>query len=254
MSNLEPEQVKQAESASSSPENAPESAEKKEESALYYTKWQQRMMKKGYVVTPKVKKPAKQNAMEWIATLVGALLLVLLLKAFVGSPVVVDGNSMYPTLHNGEIMIMSKLHYGTSYFFNQPIVLGGEPERIEAEVSGNILKNVKSVIVPNTGGTNFVKRVVGLPGDTVQISGGYLYVNGVKYTEKFLSARMYSDYGPYIVPEGHYFLMGDNRNNSNDSRSSHVGAVPRNMILGKVEAVLWHQIPSTLDDWGLAND
>ena len=74
MSNLEPEQVKQAESAPSSPENAPESPEKKEESALYYTKWQQRMMKKGYVVTPKVKKPAKQNAMEWIATLVGALL------------------------------------------------------------------------------------------------------------------------------------------------------------------------------------
>ena len=49
-------------------------------------------------------------------------------------------------------------------------------------------------------------------------------------------------------------MTGDNRNNSNDSRSSHVGAVPRNMILGKVEAVLWHQIPSTLDDWGLAND
>ena len=223
MSNLEPEQVKQAESAPSSPENAPESAEKKEESALYYTKWQQRMMKKGYVVTPKVKKPAKQNAMEWIATLVGALLLVLLLKAFVGSPVVVDGNSMYPTLHNGEIMIMSKLHYGTSYFFNQPIVLGGEPERFDVVVC------------------RYPDR-------------GSLYVNGVKYTEKFLSARMYSDYGPYIVPEGHYFLMGDNRNNSNDSRSSHVGAVPRNMILGKVEAVLWHQIPSTLDDWGLAND
>ena len=75
MSNLEPEQVKQTESAPSSPENAPESPEKKEESALYYTKWQQRMMKKGYVVTPKVKKPAKQNAIEWIATLVGALLL-----------------------------------------------------------------------------------------------------------------------------------------------------------------------------------
>ena len=75
----------------------------------------------------------------------------------------------------------------------------------------------------------------------------------MKYTEKFLSARMYSDYGPYIVPEGHYFLMGDNRNNSNDSRSSHVGAVPRNMILGKVEAVLWHQIPSTLDDWRTTN-
>ena len=123
-------------------------------------------------------------------------------------------------------------------------ILGGEPERFDVVVCR----------YPDRGSTNFVKRVVGLPGDTVQISGGYLYVNGVKYTEKFLSARMYSDYGPYIVPEGHYFLMGDNRNNSNDSRSSHVGAVPRNMILGKVEAVLWHQIPSTLDDWGLAND
>lgn len=63
MSNLEPEQVKQAESAPSSPENAPESPEKKEESALYYTKWQQRMMKKGYVVTPKVKSP--QSRTPW---------------------------------------------------------------------------------------------------------------------------------------------------------------------------------------------
>lgn len=59
MSNLEPEQVKQAESAPSSPENAPESPEKKEESALYYTKWQQRMMKKGYVVTPEGEKARK---------------------------------------------------------------------------------------------------------------------------------------------------------------------------------------------------
>ena len=67
-----------------------------------------------------------------------------------------------------------------------------------------------------------------------QISGGYLYVNGVKYTEKFLSARMYSDYGPYIVPEVHYFLMGDNRNNSLDSRSSYVGCIDERDILGKV--------------------
>ena len=59
---------------------------------------------------------------------------------------------------------------------------------------------------------------------------------------------------PRTLGADEYFVMGDNRNNSNDSRSSHVGAVPRNMILGKVEAVLWHQIPSTLDDWGLAND
>ena len=242
MSNLEPEQVKQPESAA--PEKAPETPEQKENSALYYSKWQQRMMKKGYVVTPKVKKPAKQNAIEWIATILGAVLLVLVLKGFVGDMVIVDGNSMYPTLHHGEVMIVSKLHYGTTYLFNQPLTLGGEPSRFDVVVCR----------YPDRGNTNFVKRVVGLPGDTVQISGGYLYVNGVKYTEKYLSARMYSDYGPYVVPEGQYFLMGDNRNNSNDSRSSHVGAVPRNMIIGKVEAILWHQVPSTLEDWGLKVD
>ena len=185
-----------------------------------------------------------REILDFLKMLLISIVVVFLCTRFLIRPVRVDGDSMYPTLHNGEIMIMSKLHYGTSYFFNQPIVLGGEPERFDVVVCR----------YPDRGSTNFVKRVVGLPGDTVQISGGYLYVNGVKYTEKFLSARMYSDYGPYIVPEGHYFLMGDNRNNSNDSRSSHVGAVPRNMILGKVEAVLWHQIPSTLDDWGLAND
>ena len=80
---------------------------------------------------------------------------------------------------------------------------------------------------------------MGLPGDTVQISGGYLYVNGVKYTEKFLSARMYSDYGPYIVPEGHYFLMGDNRNNSHDSRAEDVNAIPIENVLGKARCRIW---------------
>ena len=102
-------------------------------------------------------------------------------------------------------------------------ILGGEPERFDVVVCR----------YPDRGSTNFVKRVVGLPGDTVQISGGYLYVNGVKYTEKFLSARMYSDYGPYIVPEGHYFLMGDNRNRSSDSRDERLGAVDKRLIIGK---------------------
>ena len=234
MSNLEPEQIKQAESAPSSPENAPESAEKKEESALYYTKWQQRMMKKGYVVTPKVKKPAKQNAIEWIATLVGALLLVLLLKAFVGSPVVVDGNSMYPTLHNGEIMMMSKLHYGTSYFFNQPIVLGGEPERFDVVVCR----------YPDRGSTNFVKRVVGLPGETIEIADGVVLIDGNPLSEPYLDpahCRFRRSMPPRVLGADEYFVMGDNRDNSNDSRS--VGALKRSAIRARVVRVLF-RLPS----------
>ena len=164
----------------------------------------------------------------------------LCIRQFIACVAVVKGRSMLSTLHPRDVMLAVRLPLLYRHIRRGNIVLCRYP--------GRYWRNLR--FVPQT----FVKRVVGLPGDTVQISGGYLYVNDVKYTEKFLSARMYSDYGPYIVPEGHYFLMGDNRNNSNDSRSSHVGAVPRNMILGKVEAVLWHQIPSTLDDWGLAND
>ena len=91
---------------------------------------------------------------------------------------------------------------------------------------------------------------MGLPGDTVEIKDGYLYVNGMKQEEKFLHERMNYNFGPVVVQEGHYFLMGDNRNNSNDSRNMRVGAVPRDMIVGKVEGVLWRTIPSTLEDWG----
>lgn len=231
------------------PEN-PEKAENQEnpeeknetgKQKLYYSWWQKKMQQWGFVVTPKVKKPVIQNVLEWTVTIVGALVLVLLLYCFVGMPVIVDGNSMYPTLHHGEVMIVSKFHYGTSYLFNTPITLGGEPERFDVVVCQ----------YPDRGTTKFVKRVVGLPGDTVEISGGYLYVNGKKYEEKFLQARMVSNYGPYTVPEGEYFLMGDNRNNSNDSRNAMVGSVPREMILGRVEGVLWHQIPATLEDWGL---
>lgn len=207
---------------------------------IYYSWWQKKMQEKGFVMTPKVKKPPVQTALEWIVTIVGAVVLVVLLQFFVGMLVVVDGNSMYPTLHDREVMVVSKFHYGTSYLFNIPVTLGGEPERFDVVICNYPNRDAK-----------FVKRVVGLPGDTVEISGGYLYVNGKKYEEKFLQARMVSNYGPYTVPEGEYFLMGDNRNNSNDSRNDEVSSVPREMILGRVEGVLWHQIPATLEDWGL---
>lgn len=199
----------------------------------------------------KVKKPFKQEVVEWGVTLLAALLIAAIVRTFIFEPVRVDGDSMYPTLHHNEFMYVSKLDYGTSFIgipftgIGTYVTLGGEPERFDVVVC-----NYPNRTKANGERQNFVKRVVGLPGDTVQIKDGYLYVNGVRYEEKFLHERMYRDYGPYTVPEGHYFLMGDNRNNSNDSRNSQVGAVPRDMIVGKVEGVLWHNIPSTLEDWG----
>lgn len=252
MSNLEPEKVEQVAKTPAVPENpetvenqktaenTPATDEKKEPKT--YLSWSQKIAQKmGFVVTPKVKKPLWQELVEWGINIAGAFLLVMFIYHFVCMLVVVDGNSMYPTLHSGEVMVVSKYAYGTSYIFNQPVVLGGEPELFDVVVCH----------YPDRDNTNFVKRVVGLPGDTVEIRDGYLYVNGVKHEEKFLQARMVSDYGPYTVPEGHYFMMGDNRNNSNDSRNVQVGAVARDQILGRVEGVLWRQVPNTLEDWGL---
>lgn len=216
--------------------------------------WLKKFLPTWWVFQPKpekVKKPFKQEAAEFAITLVAAILIAFLVRTFVFEPVRVDGDSMYPTLHHGEFMYVSKTDYGTTFIgipftgLGTYVTTGGDPERFDVVVC-----NYPDRLDKRGARLNFVKRVVGLPGDTVEIRGGYLYVNGVRYEEKFLHERMYRDFGPIVVPEGRYFLMGDNRNNSNDSRNGAVGPVPRDMIVGKVTGVVWHSIPSTLEDWG----
>ena len=179
----------------------------------------------------KPKKTVKQEIIEWVVTLGIALVVAVVVRTYFFEPVRVDGNSMYPTLKHGEIMMVNKWNY----------VRGGAPERFDVVICH----------YPNRGNTNFVKRVIGLPGDTVEIKDGYLIVNGVIYAEKFLHERPVENFGPYTVAEGQYFVMGDNRNNSNDSRRAEVGMLDRDYIMGKVSAVLWHTIPATLEDYGL---
>ncbi|MBQ3486347.1 MAG: signal peptidase I [Clostridia bacterium] len=200
----------------------------------------------------KKKKTWQRELLEWVIMLVAALVIAFVARSFIFQPVYVDGDSMYPTLHHGEIMFVSKTSYGTS-FFGIPFTskgtyftVGGEPELFDVVVC-----NYPGRVDSRGARLNFVKRVVGLPGDTVEIRSGTLYVNNVPYEEKFLHEKMLSDYGPYTVPEGHYFLMGDNRNSSNDSRNPQVGAVARDMIVGRVEGVIWHRIPATLEDSGM---
>ena len=93
---------------------------------------------------------------------------------------------------------------------------------------------------PDDPSQNFVKRVIGTPGDVVQIIGGVTYVNGEVLDEPYLNETPAArNFGPYEVPEGHYFMMGDNRNNSNDSRYWKNTYVPREYVLGKALFVYW---------------
>ena len=203
----------------------------------------------------KVKKTVGQEILSWVLTILVAVIAALIIRSVIFEPVRVDGASMDDTLANGEIMFVSKFDYSTTWLSlpwqsdevkeKAPrITLGKSPERFDVVICR----------YPGRGDTNFVKRVVGLPGDTVELKDGYLYVNGEKYDEPYINDDYRS--GPLntmsarVVPEGKYFVMGDHRNNSNDSRS--VGPIDRDMIVGHVRQVVypfsqWRGIPNGLD-------
>ena len=203
----------------------------------------------------KVKKTVGQEILSWVLTILVAVIAALIIRSVIFEPVRVDGASMDDTLANGEIMFVSKFDYSTTWLSlpwqsdevkeKAPrITLGKGPERFDVVICR----------YPGRGDTNFVKRVVGLPGDTVELKDGYLYVNGEKYDEPYINDDYRS--GPLntmsarVVPEGKYFVMGDHRNNSNDSRS--VGPIDRDMIVGHVRPVVypfsqWRGIPNGLD-------
>lgn len=183
----------------------------------------------------KEKKTFWQELLEWVVTIVAALAIALVVRTFLFELVRVDGRSMNDTLQDGEIMFVTKTEYTTMWLdigdkeiFRIPI--GGDPERFDVVICH----------YPGRGGTNFVKRVVGLPGDTVEIRDGYLYVNGVKYEEDYLTHRPNYSMSAYTVPENMFFVLGDNRSNSNDSHL--IGPIPREMIVGHVRVVLWKAI------------
>lgn len=175
----------------------------------------------------KPKKTPGRELLEWVLTIAAALLIAMVIRLFLFEPVRVDGHSMDTTLADGEIMLVTKTEYTTLNLLGKTTAIFGDPERFDIIICH----------YPDRGSTNFVKRVVGLPGDTVEIHGGYLYVNGEKYEEEYLTNRPNYDLAPYTVPEGKYFVLGDNRSNSNDSHL--IGPIDREMIVGHVRQVLY---------------
>ena len=164
----------------------------------------------------------KKDAREWVVSIVTALLAVLIIRSFLFTIIRVDGSSMTDTLQHNDRLFVTVLD----------MKLHG-PDRFD-------------VVITHYDDTRkeYVKRVIGLPGDTLEVKSGVLYVNGEAYDEPFLSPERivnYSlpqyDFGPIEVPEGSYFVMGDNRDNSRDSRR--VGFLSEDKIVGKVRYIIW---------------
>ena len=178
-----------------------------------------------------------------------------MVRAVIFEPVRVDGHSMDDTLADREIMFVSKFDYNSIWFCFPWQSAEAKENAARWTLFGN--PNRFDVVIcryPGRGDTNFVKRVIGLPGDTVELRDGYLYLNGERYEEPYINDEYrtgpLNTFGPYTVPEGKYFVMGDHRNNSNDSRSQ--GPLDRSMIIGHVRQVVypfgsWRGVPNGLD-------
>jgi signal peptidase I len=184
---------------------------------------------------------AKTLVREIVETGLLALLVFLAVRASFQN-FKVDGSSMYPTLENGEFLIVNKLVYAEVNVdklsnFIPFLDAGDTPKRyvFHGPERGDIIV-LKD---PRKPDTDLIKRVIGLPGETLQIVNGQVYINGYLLEEPYIKTAWHAEYAKITIPAGEYFVMGDNRDNSLDSRSASVGLVPKDFVIGKAMLSYW---------------
>jgi signal peptidase I len=232
--------------------------------------------------------PARHEFLDTARTVGWGLFIALVLRIFVFQPYTIPSSSMEPGLRTGDYVIVSKFSYGwsrASVPFDPPFLPAGRllersPQR------GDVIM----FRLPRDPQEVYVKRLIGLPGDRVQVRAGQVFVNGkaipqqpssftedpeaagrrvLQVAEPRADGRTYVTYegppggegdntGVYVVPAGHYFFMGDNRDNSLDSRWPRdygVGFVPAENLIGKAQVVLlsWRPGASVLKPWTWLN-
>ncbi len=174
-------------------------------------------------------------AIDWLVTIVGAVAIVLAIKAWVVNPYRIPSSSMEPTLHCAEPGDGCEAGFSDRVLANRFIYHFTEPER------GDIIvfETPPEARARCGAGGTFVKRLIGLPGERIAERNGVVYIDGKPIEEGYLNDRE-RDGGAYperTIPPDHYFMLGDNRGQSCDSRVW--GSVPRENIIGEVFAVYW---------------
>jgi len=176
----------------------------------------------------------RSNIIEFLQSVIFAILVCIIVYLFIATPNQIEGESMYPTFENGEIVLTSKVHEW----------LGGTPfgKSIDLEY-----KRQDVVVFQKPGLDDFIKRIIAKPGDTIQLKDGKVLVNGTILEEDYLIENAETLGGSFLIEnqeaktlgQDEYFLMGDNRNNSRDSRYLEVGLVKREWLKGKVLIRYW---------------
>jgi len=173
--------------------------------------------------------------LDWFITIAGAILIVLAIKQWVVNPYRIPSSSMEPTLHCARPAPGCEARFSDRVLANRFLYRFEDPKRGQI-----IVFNTPPLAKVRCGaGGTFVKRLIGLPGDTVSEKHGYVYINGKLLKEPYIQASR-RDNEPsrtWHVPPGYYFFMGDNRSQSCDSRVW--GSVPRKNLIGEVFFVYW---------------
>ena len=171
---------------------------------------------------------------SWVGSLAIAYVLSLLIGIFLLQPYRVDGHSMDPTLRDHQRLFVSKLSHTFSYMpdYGDIVIIDSRVSR-ERSFMDDVRENpLIQVLTRDEDRIYYVKRVIGKPGDVLELADGQLYRNGERLDEPYIKEEMNAFVGGvWQVPDGHVFVMGDNRNHSDDSRS--IGYIPLNHVLGK---------------------
>lgn len=170
-----------------------------------------------------------------------ALVLAVLIKTFLVQAFFIPSGSMEPTLMTGDRVLVNRVVYHIRDIHRGDVIVFEDPQGAE-EPDRNAFQAFFHWLAEGTGFTrpadeDFIKRVIGLPGDTVEAHGGEVYVNGEAMDEPYLTQRT-RRFDPVQVPAGSLFVMGDNRGHSADSRST-LGFVPIDRVVGKAFAIIW---------------
>lgn len=188
------------------------------------------------------KRDGRATAWEIVETILLALLIFIMVRGVVIN-FRVDGNSMEPTLSHAEMLVINRRAY-TSFDLNA--VLSALPGVTRQAEDRRYIFNPPrrgDIVVftpPGSSSDPYIKRIIGLPGDTIDIRDGTVWVNGVALEEGYVSSGTSwrgGNQSAIVVPEGEFFVLGDNRENSSDSRS--FGTVPKDDIIGKSWIAYW---------------
>lgn len=165
-----------------------------------------------------------RNALEWVAVIVGAVLIALLVRNFVVQSFQIPSGSMHPTLIEGDRVLVNRLSYRLHDINRGDVIVFARPEASPAGPGEP---------------EDLIKRVVALPGETIEARDGQVYVDDAPLEEPYLEpGTITTDLEePVTVPEGEVFVMGDNRSNSSDSRF--IGTIPVDSVVGRAFAVIW---------------